>query len=219
MDYFNMATCQTGAAMVCESDKIDRSARLLSITTRFVIVVAALFGILSTSASASDVLHSETRGPSNFELATLLTSSNGTDLSVPAWLRANNFDRITLGSFVAAEGGSAAGTSLEPLWAQAPNDGFLGGWSTPETLQPGTVIDRYGAETGRFFSPEGTSLEARSLPPGSGPYSAYEVLKPLDVQGGIAAPAFGQSGLGVQYMSSQTVADLIEGGFIKPVDP
>lgn len=105
------------------------------------------------------------------------------------------------------------------MWAQAPDNGFLGGWSTTETLQPGSVIDRYGAETGRFFSPEGTSFEARSLPTGSGPLNGYEVLKPFDVQGGIAAPAFGQPGLGVQYMAPQTVADLIEGGFIKPVGP
>ena len=119
---------------------------------------------------------------------------------------------------VAAESGGA-GTAVEPMWAQAPNDGFLGGWRTTETLQPGTLIDRYGAETGRFFSPAGTSLEARALPWGQGPLNGYEVLKPFDVQGGIVAPAFGQAGLGVQYMSPQTVADLIEGGFIKPVAP
>ncbi|MGI8662553.1 MAG: TNT domain-containing protein [Acidimicrobiales bacterium] len=120
---------------------------------------------------------------------------------------------------VAAEGGSGVGTSLEPMWAQAPNNGFLGGWSTTETLQPGTLIDRYGAETGRFFSPAGTDLAARALPTGAGPLNGYEVLKAFDVQGGIVGPAFGQPGLGIQYMSPQTVADLIEGGFIKPVAP
>jgi hypothetical protein len=109
------------------------------------------------------------------------------------------------------------GTAIEPMWAQAPHKGFLGGWSQPETLQPGTIIDRYGAETGRFFSPAGTSFEARALPAGSGPLNAYEVLSPLEVQGGIVAPAFGQPGLGIQYMSSQPAADLIEAGVIKPV--
>jgi hypothetical protein len=113
----------------------------------------------------------------------------------------------------------AAGKALEPMWAQAPNNGFLGGWSTTETLQPGTVIDRYGAETGRFFSPGGTPLEARSLPTGAGPLNTYQVLKSFNVQGGIAASAFGQAGGGVQYIASQTVSDLIEGGFIKPVVP
>lgn len=129
---------------------------------------------------------------------------------------------VVLGASVVGaetEAGPGASKALEPMWAQAPSNGFLGGWSTTETLQPGTVIDRYGAETGRFFSPQGTPLEARSLPTGAGPYSAYQVLKPFDVQGGIVAPAFGQTGLGVQYMASQNVADLIEGGFIKPVEP
>ena len=108
-------------------------------------------------------------------------------------------------------------TAIEPMWAQAPNRGFLGGWSRPDTLKPGAVIDRYGGETGRFFSPQGTPLEARALPTGSGPLNTYEVLKPLDVQGGIVAPAFGQPGLGVQYMTDLPVADLIEQGFLKPV--
>ncbi|MCP4965684.1 MAG: TNT domain-containing protein, partial [bacterium] len=34
-------------------------------------------------------------------------------------------------------------------------------------------------ETGRFFSPQGTPLDARALPTGSGPLNTYEVLKPL----------------------------------------
>ena len=57
------------------------------------------------------------------------------------------------------------------------------------------------------------------MPTGAGPLNAYQVLKPFDVQGGIAAAAFGQGGGGVQYMASQTVSDLIEGGFIKLVVP
>ena len=118
----------------------------------------------------------------------------------------------------ATEAAGPAG-ALERQWAQAPYDGFLGNYRAAESLQPGTIIDRYGGETGRFFSPAGTSFEARALPAGSGPLNTYEVLKPLDVQAGIVAPAFGQPGLGIQYMAPQTVADLIEGGFIKPVTP
>ncbi len=110
------------------------------------------------------------------------------------------------------------GTSIEPLWAQAPHRGFLAGWSRPETIRPGAVIDRYGHDTGRFFSPAGTPFEARSLPAGSGPLQRYEVLKPLEVQAGLVAPAFGQPGMGIQYMSSQTVADLIEAGIMKAVN-
>jgi hypothetical protein len=93
----------------------------------------------------------------------------------------------------------------------------LGGWSQSETIRPGTVLDRYGNDAGRFFSPAGTPFEARALPAGSGPLQRYEVLRPLEVQAGVVAPAFGQPGLGIQYMSSQTVADLIEAGFLKAV--
>jgi hypothetical protein len=108
-------------------------------------------------------------------------------------------------------------SAIESLWFQAPRRGFLGGWAKTETLKAGTVIDRYGAETGRFLSPGGTPFEARSLPTGSGPLRAYEVAKPLEVQAGITAPAFGQSGLGIQYMTSKSVADLIRAGYLKPV--
>jgi len=120
---------------------------------------------------------------------------------------------------VATKTAASSGGAIEGMWAQAPYDGFLGNFRATATLKPGTVIDRYGAETGRFFSPAGTPLEARALPAGSGSLNSYEVLKPFEVQGGIAAPAFGQPGLGIQYMPPQTAADLIEGGFIKPVAP
>ena len=96
------------------------------------------------------------------------------------------------------------------LWDDAPYDGFLLNYRRAETLQPGTRIDRFGAETGRFFSPEGTPLPQRALPNAPvGPPSVYEVLKPLDVEAGVVAPAFGQPGLGIQYRSSLTTADLI----------
>lgn len=58
-------------------------------------------------------------------------------------------------------GATASRDALERMWAQAPNNGFLGGWTTTKTLRPGTMIDRYGGEVGRFFSPAGTPFEAR----------------------------------------------------------
>jgi len=109
------------------------------------------------------------------------------------------------------------GTAIESRWAQVPDNGFLGGWSQTETLQPGTIVDRFGSEAGSFFSPAGTAIEARALPTLESQLSTYVVLDPLEVQGGIVAPAFGQSGLGVQYMASRTVADLIESGLIERV--
>jgi len=96
-----------------------------------------------------------------------------------------------------------------------PNNGFEGTPKT-ETLQPGTIVDRYGGETGKFVSPEGTPYSSRSLPPGSDtrPYNVYEVLKPIDVQSGEIAPWFDQSGGGIQYQFTQTIEELIQLGYL-----
>ncbi|MBX3440755.1 MAG: glycohydrolase toxin TNT-related protein [Planctomyces sp.] len=47
-----------------------------------------------------------------------------------------------------------------------PNRGFSGA-PVAETLQPGTLIDRFGLDTGRFASPAGTPVPMRSLPYGA----------------------------------------------------
>lgn len=101
-----------------------------------------------------------------------------------------------------------------------PGNGFDG---TPvsTTLQPGTLIDRYGRPGGQFLSPVGTSYEARALPYNQElmPYHTYEVLKPLDVQSGSAASWFDQSGGGTQYITNQPVADLLKNGYLREVTP
>jgi len=98
-------------------------------------------------------------------------------------------------------------------------DGFLLGYSEKVTLQPGTLIDRYGVEAGRFLSPQGTSFAARGLPAAAAdaPYAVYEVVEPLEVAAGVAAPAFGQAGMGIQYLTSSSVADLLEAGVLRVV--
>ena len=183
------------------------------------VMTVGLAGLFATAASTQTFHRPETRVGAFWLAGGQIVGAHEPVLAGQRRARAPSYDRMAVGSCVAAENASGPGTALEPMWAQAPNNGFLGGWSTTETLQPGTLIDRYRGETGRFFSPAGTPLDARSLPSGAGPLNIYEVLKPFDVQGGIAGPAFGQPGLGVQYMGSQPVADLIEGGFIKPVTP
>jgi hypothetical protein len=101
-----------------------------------------------------------------------------------------------------------------------PNDGFS---SEPvsQTLDPGTQIDRYGSNFGKFLSPKGASFGARALPydESAMPYHAFEVLKPLTVQSGRAAAWFGEEGGATQYMTSSSVSDLIENGFLKEIDP
>ncbi|MEM9686438.1 MAG: glycohydrolase toxin TNT-related protein, partial [Bacteroidota bacterium] len=98
-----------------------------------------------------------------------------------------------------------------------PNEGFKGN-STTEVLQPGERIDRYGRESGKYVSPEGTPFEQRSLPQSkiNDPYAIYEVQKPFPVQKGEVAPWFFQKGGGIQYKLPYSVKWLVENGYLKP---
>ena len=42
-------------------------------------------------------------------------------------------------------------------------------------------------------------------------------MNSVEVNGGTVAPWFGQGGGGIQYEFDQSIADLIEGGFLKAV--
>jgi hypothetical protein len=86
-------------------------------------------------------------------------------------------------------------------------------------LKPGTLIDRFGAPSGKFVAPMGTLLPMRSLPPGEPPYAAHQVIKPIDAKAGVTAPWFGQPGMGVQYKLPASVQDLIKGGYLRQVRP
>jgi hypothetical protein len=81
---------------------------------------------------------------------------------------------------------------------------------------PGEPISRYGSCAGKFFSPAGTPLPMRALPPGANTsiFNTYKVLKPFEVQVGKIAPAFGQPGLGTQYLSPVSVDVLLKRGII-----
>ena len=91
------------------------------------------------------------------------------------------------------------------------DDGFA---EYPETitLQPGTIIDRYGSDYGTFTSPQGIPYANRALAPGTElkPYSVFEVVKPIEVQAGKIAPWFNQPGGGVQYVLPDTVDELLD---------
>jgi hypothetical protein len=104
-------------------------------------------------------------------------------------------------------GAPRTGTALQTYWP--PNRGFL---ETPvtEKLGVGTRIDRYGDDTGTFFAPQGTPYWMRSLPAwiaDTKPYNVYEVIRPIEVQSGKAAPWFGQFGQGTQYEFPLKVVD------------
>ena len=93
-----------------------------------------------------------------------------------------------------------------------PNNGFEG---TPESvlLPPGLRVDRYGLPAGRYVSPEGTPISARSLAPGvaeNSPYHLYEIMVPVPAESGIAVPWFGQPGRGIQYRLPYSVQELLD---------
>ena len=103
-----------------------------------------------------------------------------------------------------------------PIWP--PNRGFDGN-PTKVTLEPGTLIDRYGYDSGTFVSPKGIPYTERSLPIGTDqkPYTVFEVVKPVEVQAGKIAPWFGEKGGGIQYEFSQKISDLLQQGILRKV--
>lgn len=121
-------------------------------------------------------------------------------------------------------GSEAAATSDAPVvWP--PNNGFhgdLGPNGNPGVtiLKPGTLVDRFGLDAGRFVVPKGIPIGARSLAPGTidGPYSIFEVTKRLPVQAGPAEPWFDQPGMGIQYRLPASVSDLLEAGYLRRVN-
>ncbi len=80
-----------------------------------------------------------------------------------------------------------------------PNNGGIGD-PVQTTLPTGTLLDRYGAETGSYMSPAGEPFEARALPaqPDVEP-TRYVVDKPLTVEQSKISPWFDQPGEGTQY--------------------
>jgi RHS repeat-associated protein len=131
-----------------------------------------------------------------------------------------------VGGFIGGGIGGRLGAGLVPRPAPPrlpapyypPNRGFLG-QPTRTTLPPGSVIDRYGGPGGSFASPQGTSPWARSLPHGveKSPLNAYEVIKPIEVDAGRAAPWFNQPGGGTQFDFGRSVQSLIDAGYLRPL--
>lgn len=88
----------------------------------------------------------------------------------------------------------------------------MGGWHD----ESGNFHDR-----GAFASPEGIPFEQRALPNESlsKPYKVYEVVKPIEgVKEGEVIPWFNQPGGGVQYELPGKIEDLVEGGYLKPIN-
>lgn len=110
-------------------------------------------------------------------------------------------------------------TALVPYYPA--NSGFLG-QSTRQFLYAGQRIDRYGGSgISRFFSPAGTPMMARSLPPGiiGQPLRTFEVVKPFEVEAGTVAPSFEQLGFGTQFTTPVPLQTLLDRGIIREVAP
>ena len=81
------------------------------------------------------------------------------------------------------------------------------------------LIDRYGEGTGYYTSPFGTPYSERSLAPNTDkrPYTVYEVVKPIQVEGGKIAPWFDEPGGGIQYIMPESLDQLVKEGILKEV--
>ena len=101
-----------------------------------------------------------------------------------------------------------------------PNDGFQGSASHGHIL-PESTVSRYGGTSGRYFAPERTAPQNLSLPPNTNPeiHDIYRILKPLPVEYGPAAPAFGQPGGGIQYKAPLPSHILEKHGIIEKITP
>jgi hypothetical protein len=122
---------------------------------------------------------------------------------------------------IAAIAQSATSTSRALVPYYPSGNGFIGA-TTQVTLTRGTVIDRFGGSPySQFFSPVGTSMSARALPPvtATQPLRAFEVLAPFEVQAGRVSPWFGQPGLGMQFRSQAPLGELLENKLLKELGP
>jgi hypothetical protein len=83
-------------------------------------------------------------------------------------------------------------------------------------LPPGVLIDRFGQETGRFFSPKGAGYAARALPYACAAlaYHVYRVERPLPAWSGKAAPWFDQPGGATQFETDASAGQLLADGTV-----
>ena len=104
----------------------------------------------------------------------------------------------------------------------APNGGYVKGTQVNgQTLNTGTIFDRYGNAMGRYASPKGTSYSERSLPyiENQNAYHQYKVLKAIKgVSSGEIASAFNQSGGGIQYELPYSINYLMNNKYIEEID-
>jgi hypothetical protein len=99
-----------------------------------------------------------------------------------------------------------------------PNDGCAAA-AEARTLAPGALIDRFGSQSGTFFSLKGESFQARAVPYvcRQMDYRIYRVLKPLPVKACKVAPWFNEPGGAEQVQTAEPAYRLVESGSLKVV--
>ncbi|MFI9649130.1 TNT domain-containing protein [Streptomyces sp. NPDC052040] len=88
----------------------------------------------------------------------------------------------------------------------------------PQTLRRGQLLDLFGSGFGHFLAPAGTPYARRAIPPSNldtydpnhpFSYHLYRVVRPFTVAAGPIRPWFGQPGLGLQYLTTPSIPDLV----------
>ncbi|MEU2712966.1 TNT domain-containing protein [Streptomyces sp. NPDC007205] len=88
----------------------------------------------------------------------------------------------------------------------------------PVTLRKGQLLDLFGSGLGNFLAPAGTPYAKRAIPPNNLDtfaqkypfnYHRYRVEQPFTVEAGPIRPWFGQPGLGLQYVTTDTIPVLV----------
>ena len=116
---------------------------------------------------------------------------------------------------VAAVGTAVCGNYLS---TNCTMKGAVPGTEGKVTLEPGTTLDRYGNQYGRYLTDPGTSINQLALPPdNSCNLTTYVVNRPVTFRTGVVSQCKWGPGGGVQYFSWMSVQRLVQFGFLTPL--
>ena len=96
--------------------------------------------------------------------------------------------------------------------------GAVPGTEGKVTLEPGTTLERYGSQYGRYLTDPGTPIDQLALTPGNSQnLTTYVVNRTITFNTGIVATCEWGMGGGVQYFSWMSVKRLIQFGILTPL--
>ena len=167
-----------------------------------VAVVTITAGVLTAVNGAADIQQSVTGN--NFVRDTVF-NGNQTAYDV--------YSGVT--ETVAAVGTAVCGSYLS---TNCTMKGAVPGTEGKVTLEPGTTLDRYGSQYGRYLTDPGTPINQLALTPGNScNLTTYVVNRPFTFRTGVVAPCAWGPGGGVQYFSWMSVQRLVQFGFLTPI--